>query len=131
MGVDHRGFDVVVAEQFLQRSDVVAILEQMRGETMSERVAGHFLLDVGSFGCGLHASLDLGRIDMMSADAVRNGIGAESFRWEHILPFERSVRLLIFQMQGIRKGDVAISLGDILIVEKFHSPAVIGQIGDE
>jgi hypothetical protein len=34
-------------------------------------------------------------------------------------------------MQGIRKGDVAISLGDILIVEKFHSPAVIGQIGDE
>lgn len=40
MGVDHRGLHVVAAEQFLHRAYVIAAFEQMRGERVSERVAG-------------------------------------------------------------------------------------------
>ena len=32
VGIDHRGLDVLVAEQFLDRADVVAVLEEMGGE---------------------------------------------------------------------------------------------------
>jgi len=32
MGVDHRSADVIVSEQFLNRSDVVAIFQQMGGK---------------------------------------------------------------------------------------------------
>lgn len=103
----------------------------MRGETMPERVAGHFFLDVGPFGGTFHAALDLGRIDMMTADAVRDGVCAESVRRKHILPFERPICLLVFQMEGVRKGDVPMALGNILFVEKFHLPAVIRQVGDQ
>ena len=40
MGVDHRGFDVCVAEQFLNGSNIVAVLEHMRGKRVMEGVAG-------------------------------------------------------------------------------------------
>ena len=45
MGVDHGGADIGVAEQFLYGADVVACLEQVRGETMAKRVAANFLGD--------------------------------------------------------------------------------------
>ena len=36
MGVDHGGFDIFVAEQFLNGADVVAVLEQMGGKRVAE-----------------------------------------------------------------------------------------------
>jgi len=39
MGVDHRGFNIFEAQQFLNRSDVVTALKQMGGERMAEGVA--------------------------------------------------------------------------------------------
>jgi hypothetical protein len=40
MGVDHGGSHIVVAEQFLDGSDVIAAFEPMRGKAMAECVAG-------------------------------------------------------------------------------------------
>jgi len=39
MGIDHRSAHVLVSEQFLDRSDIVSRLEQMRGERMPQGVA--------------------------------------------------------------------------------------------
>lgn len=36
MGVDHGGFDILVTKQFLDRPNVVAIFQQMRGEGVAE-----------------------------------------------------------------------------------------------
>ena len=47
VGVNHGGADVAVAEELLDRADVVAGLEQVRGEAVAEGVAG------GSF-CALN-----------------------------------------------------------------------------
>ena len=43
MGIPHRSFDVLVPEQFLNGSDVVAVLQQMGRKRMAEDVAarGH------------------------------------------------------------------------------------------
>jgi hypothetical protein len=38
MRIDHRGFDIAMAQQFLDRSNVVATLEQMSGKGMPEGV---------------------------------------------------------------------------------------------
>jgi len=32
MGIDHRGFDIFVAQQLLHRADIVAIFEQVGGK---------------------------------------------------------------------------------------------------
>jgi hypothetical protein len=39
MGVNHGGFDIFVAQQFLDGADVVAVLQEMSGKTMAEGVA--------------------------------------------------------------------------------------------
>jgi hypothetical protein len=43
MCVNHGGADITVAEEFLNRADVIAILEEMGGKRMSKRM----------WGCGL------------------------------------------------------------------------------
>jgi len=40
VGVDHGGFDVFVAEEFLNGADVVAGFEKVGGEGMTEGVGG-------------------------------------------------------------------------------------------
>jgi hypothetical protein len=47
VSVNHRGADVPVTQQFLDRPDVVSVLEQVSGEGMTELVAGDMLFDVG------------------------------------------------------------------------------------
>jgi hypothetical protein len=46
MGVDHRGLYVTVAEQFLDRANVIAILDQVRRKGMSQNVRGGSLPDM-------------------------------------------------------------------------------------
>lgn len=45
VGVDHGCFQILMAEKFLDGSDIVAVLEQVRGEGMAECVAGYFFVD--------------------------------------------------------------------------------------
>ena len=39
VGVDHRRADVAMPEQFLDRADVIAALEKLSGEGMTQRLA--------------------------------------------------------------------------------------------
>ena len=45
MGIDYRGAHIFVSEQFLDGTDVISILEQVRSETVPERMAAHRLID--------------------------------------------------------------------------------------
>lgn len=36
MGIDLRGLHILVAQQFLDRADVIAVFKQMAGETMAQ-----------------------------------------------------------------------------------------------
>lgn len=57
VGVNHRGVDASESEQFLDGPDVVAILEQVRGERVPERVACHPLGDSASSRGVFHRAL--------------------------------------------------------------------------
>ena len=48
MRVDHRGGDVPVPEQILDRADVIAVFQEMGGERVPEGMAGGGLRDSGS-----------------------------------------------------------------------------------
>ena len=43
VGIDHRRLHVLMPEQFLNRADIIAIFQQVRGERVSQRVAAHRL----------------------------------------------------------------------------------------
>jgi hypothetical protein len=47
MGVDLRGADVGVAEQFLNHPQICAVFEQVRGKTVPKHVRGDVALDAG------------------------------------------------------------------------------------
>ena len=36
MSVDHRGFDIIVAQEFLNRPDIITALQQMGSKGMAE-----------------------------------------------------------------------------------------------
>jgi hypothetical protein len=46
VGVDHRGGDVLVAEELLDGADVVVVLEEVRGEAVAQSVGRDGLGDV-------------------------------------------------------------------------------------
>jgi len=43
MGIDHRCLDVAMAQEFLDRSNIVTAIEQVRGERMPECMTVHTL----------------------------------------------------------------------------------------
>ncbi len=57
MGVDHRGLDVPVAEEFLDDADVGAIFEEVGGEGVAQDVAGDASGDAGSATGGFYGAL--------------------------------------------------------------------------
>lgn len=51
VSVDHRGAYVIVAEEFLNRADVAAVLEKVSREAVPEGVASRRFVDAGSQDC--------------------------------------------------------------------------------
>jgi hypothetical protein len=66
VGVNHGRRDVSMAQQFLYRSDVVPILQQMGGERVPEGVASRALGDPGPPYCVPDGSLDRRLVQMMA-----------------------------------------------------------------
>lgn len=60
IGIDHCGPHVLMAEQFLDTSYVVSVLQEMGGETVSQRVATCRFSDSRANCSGLDRALDHG-----------------------------------------------------------------------
>ena len=68
MGVDHGSFHILVAEQFLDGANVVAVLEQVGGEGMAKGMATDcFICDASQFCGGMDCLLQTAFIDMVAA----------------------------------------------------------------
>ena len=74
MGVDHRGVDAGMAEQLLDGADVGAGFDQMGGEGVTERVAGHALVDSRPTDSGPDGAIDAAGIEMMASPGTGAGI---------------------------------------------------------
>ena len=67
VGVDHRRLHVLVAEEFLNRADVVAVGGQVGGEAMAQGVRGDVFVDAGLAGGIAHGALDGAGVDVILA----------------------------------------------------------------
>ena len=65
MGVDHRGANVGVPQEFLDCANVVAVLKQMRRERVSQGVAGRTLVNPRLPNRVFDRPLDRALVDMM------------------------------------------------------------------
>jgi len=74
MRVDHRGADILVAEQLLDGPDVVTLLEQVGGKRVTEGVARGRLGNPGTADRILHGALEDGFVEMVAAALAREAI---------------------------------------------------------
>lgn len=100
MRINHRRSNILVSEQFLDGSDIVAAFKQMGGKAVAESMAtgrlGNTRGKNGFFYCVLKIFLR----DVMTADfsaaRVERGLG----RWENVLPYPGTLGVWIFPAQG-------------------------------
>ena len=74
--VDHGGLNIGVSEQFLHGAYVVAALEQMRRETVTQRAAARRLGDAGLADRRLYRALNDLLVQMMAYQRAREPIPA-------------------------------------------------------
>ena len=76
----------MVAEQLLNRADVVAVLEQVGGEGVAEGVTGDALGDAGELRGLVDGMLQAGRVEVMAAEAAGERVDRQCGRREDVLP---------------------------------------------
>ena len=86
VGVDHRGAHVPVAQQLLDRPDIVSVLEQVGGEGVAEGVAGDVFLDFGTRRRILHGALEDRFVEVVAMPEAGLGFHVLPVRRENPLP---------------------------------------------
>ena len=120
MRVDHGGFDVFVAHQFLNGSDVLATLQQMGGERMTEGVAFGWCDDSRSQHGSAHSFLNHTGIEMVAAlFTCLGGMSAMLLR-KYPLPAPSHRGVGVLTLQGVGKAHPAIAIGEILAMQPLH-----------
>ncbi len=103
--VDHRCPDVLVAEQLLDRANVVPVLQEMRRERVPQRVAACPLLDPGLPQRGPHSPLDSLFVQVMPSSHAGSRVGRQARRREHPLPTPLRRRRRVLPRQRRRELD--------------------------
>ena len=132
MGVDHGGLYILVSEEFLNCADVVAALQEMGGEGMTEGVATDwFVCDTGQAGGGVHGFLKAAFIGMVAAHHIGAWVDGDAFGREDVLPgpFARGVGVFLFK--GIGQIDGSVPILDILLVDLLNAGKMFFQGEDE
>jgi len=60
MGVNHGGFNAAVSEQLLHRANVIAVLKQVSGKRVPQRMRGRTLADAGPYNREVKGAAALG-----------------------------------------------------------------------
>lgn len=105
VGIDHGGLQTGVAEQFLNRPDVMPPFKKMRRKAVPERMnrggadyprRAHSLLKT---------ALQAGDMDVMATVYPRSGVNGVGMGREYPEPAPFFSRIRIFSFQGIRQAD--------------------------
>src|SRR6266581_149112 len=125
--VDHRRRDVRMPEQLLHSADVVAIVQQMGGKEMAQRVAGHALVDTGGPRRFLHRALQYRIIEVMAANRSVLRVNGTMFGRKHVLPgpFITGARVLARERE--RQMHLAVTLAQVARVQSAHLLQVRAQ----
>ncbi len=129
MRVDHRGADVLVPEEFLDRPVIIPILQEMGSERMPEGVAGDGFLDTGPLARALHRPLDDGVVEVVSEESTGRRFRELSMSGKYPLPSQLAVRGLVLPLERFRKCNVPAPLIQIPFVPLLHFFQVTMQAG--
>jgi hypothetical protein len=70
VGIDHRRGHIPMSQQLLDRTDIVAVLEQMGGERVPQAVAGDPLRETGIRRGQLDGALDDGLVQVVATETI-------------------------------------------------------------
>jgi len=113
MGVNHRGADVGMTEQFLHSTDIVTAFQQMRGKRMPKGVRRSGLAKIGIARRLFHGPLYGLLLNMMPPHLAATWVGGELCGGEYILPNPLPGGIGVFAFQRIRQINTAETLRQI------------------
>ncbi len=124
MGVNHRGAHIPVPKQFLNRPDVIAVFQQMRGEGMTESMAACGFRDASLQDRLLYRALQNGFVEVVPALLSCAPVGIMACRWKDPLPRPRFACIRVFALKSIGQGNTTKPFLEIFIVLRKLSTIV-------
>ncbi len=106
-----------MAEEFLDSADVVAVLEEVGGETMAEGVGGDGFLEACGFGSGANGFLEDAFVYVVAHGFGGGGVHREGDGGEEVLPGKFLGSVGVFPGQGIGQVDFAESVCEVGLVD--------------
>ena len=137
VGIDHGGLDVLVTEQFLDGTDVVAGQKEMGREGVPQGMAARVLGDSRISDSLLDSFLNDRFVEVAPADLVGFRIGAAGTGREDVLPAPIGGGSGEFPIEGVWHMNSTEAVGEILVVKVPNVgelvlqtlPARVGQEG--
>jgi hypothetical protein len=120
MGIDHRGANITMTEQFLDGANVVIRLQQMAGIAVAQRMCTGPLAQRDLPHCLLDRLLHMGFVQMKAAVLARVRNLGQGLRREEPLPHELLGRVLVLQVQRTREKGASRAGREVLPVQAGH-----------
>ena len=117
MGVNHRCRNIAVAEQLLNRANIVASLQQMRSKGMAQYVWGTRFNNTRSLGRKRHRFLHRNLAQVMPVKFASPRVYRSTAARENPLPAPRLGSIWILCVQRTRQPDVAETHGQVTLVQ--------------
>src|SRR5437870_1259056 len=127
MRIDHRGADVVVAQQFLDGADVAAVFEQMGGEGVSKRVRCSAFAEPRPPNSVEHGALQDRLVQVMTAALARSPVDIEPSSGKRPLPRPFPPCVRVFASEGPWQLDPAGATRQIGLMLSLHLEQLPGQ----
>lgn len=125
--INHRGANIVVAQQLLDGANIVATGQQMRGEGVTKRMTRNALRQA-CFSNGLFdRPLNQRFIDVMTPLVSRLGVPPAALLRKDELPPPFPIGVRVLAGQRVRQLDAAISVRHVLPVNRLDSVKVFLQ----
>jgi hypothetical protein len=114
--VDHRRAYIAMPQQFLDRPEVVTVLEEVSGKRVTEGVAGDMLFHICRRRRLFHRALKDGFVEVVPVSVPCFRIRILSMRRENPLPSPGTVRVNVLFSKRFRKFNVSSSLLQIFFM---------------
>ena len=128
MRVDHGRLQVAVAHWLLDRTNVLAALQQVGSEGMSQGVAAGGFADASSQHRPVHRSLDQARIQVVAALFTGGWILPSLELWKHPLPVPLPGSIGILARQGMGKCHSPPAVNQVPLVNPPHLLQMLAQL---
>ena len=123
MGIDHRRFDIIMAQELLDRPDIVTTFEQMSGKRMPERMASSSLGQSGLRDRISHGFLNQGFVNVMATLFLCLGIGPPALLRKYPSPICWGVG--VFAVQGAWHLNSPPAVGHVALMDRLDLLEVV------